>query len=85
MPALTPITRKPTLGAYQPDAAGKCTVCGRHRQLCSASCRIAAKRLRSRKKRVRHVPPIEPAWKIADPSPATRQLIVIGEALYGEN
>jgi transcriptional regulator with XRE-family HTH domain len=86
MSVTAPHLRKPIFGAYQPDASGKCATCGRHRHLCSASCRLVARRLRSPpKRRVRHTPPAEPACDITDLSPATRQLIMIGEALYGEN
>lgn len=84
MPASVPILRRPVFGGFQPDAAGRCAVCGR-RKPCSASCRVAAWRLRPRKKRVRHTPPAGPAWKIADLSPATRQLITVARVLYGED
>src|SRR5215510_1564727 len=77
--------RKPVLGAYRPNAAGRCAACGRHRRLCSASCRIVARRLRPRRKRIRLKPPVGPACDIDDLSPATRQLIIIAQALHGSD
>jgi hypothetical protein len=77
--------RKPVLGAYQPDTAGKCAICGRHRQLCSAHCRETARRLRPPKRRARHTPPAEPARDIAELSATTQHLITIGQALYGRD
>src|SRR5262245_53885155 len=78
---------KPVLGAYQPDAAGRCIACGRQRQLCSASCREAARKLRPPKKRVRQrcAEPMEPAWEVADFHVRMRHIITVGQALYGRD
>jgi transcriptional regulator with XRE-family HTH domain len=86
MRASVPILRKPILGAFRPDADGRCVVCSR-RRLCSASCREVAKRLSlAPKKRVRprRAEPTGPAWDIAYLSYPTRHLIMVGKALYGE-
>jgi hypothetical protein len=79
----TPTLRKPILGGYQSDAAGKCAVCGR-RRLCSASCREVAWRLGlQKKKRQRRPEPTGPAPDMADLSAATRHLIMVGQAMHG--
>jgi hypothetical protein len=84
-----PVTtlRMPVLpGAYKPGAAGRCVVCGRSRygQMCSATCRLEARRVAPRGKRVRRPEPVRPACDVADLSANTKHLIAIGKALHGK-
>jgi hypothetical protein len=78
--------RKPTLGAYQPDDEGKCVICGRRRSgLCSAGCRMQARRVLPPRKRVRRPEPIRPPCDVADLSANTKHLIAVGMALHGRS
>jgi hypothetical protein len=79
MSATAPYLRKPVLGAYQPDAACRCVGCGRPCRLCSHG-GVAALPAR---KRIRLNPPVGPPCDIDELSPATRQLIIIAQALHG--
>lgn len=82
MSATAPYLRKPILGAYQPDASGKCATCGRARcHLCSAGCRLIARQLRPRRKRTRRAEP-KPCQPPELPA-TTRHLSLLGESLYG--
>jgi transcriptional regulator with XRE-family HTH domain len=78
--------RKPALGAYQPGDQGECVTCGRRRSgLCSAGCRMEARRVLPPRKRVRRPEPIRPACDVADLAAKTKHLIALGKAVHGKH
>jgi Helix-turn-helix len=83
MSATAPYLRKPVLGGYQPDARGRCLACGR-RRLCSAACRLVARRLRAGRSKLRRAAPVNPVrgspYALTD---VMQNLVALGRATFG--